>query len=40
MIMIGTYATEDEAKAARSKTTAEECPHRTKNSINVLKCEI
>ncbi|MGB6194799.1 MAG: hypothetical protein WBF49_00405 [Methyloceanibacter sp.] len=30
MIMIGTYATGDEAKAARSKTTAEECPHKPK----------
>jgi hypothetical protein len=30
MIMIGTssYATEEEAKVARSKTTAEECPHK------------
>lgn len=30
MIMIGTspYATKEEAKAARSKTTAEECPHK------------
>jgi hypothetical protein len=30
MIMIGTssYATKDEAKAARLKTTAEECPHK------------
>jgi hypothetical protein len=32
MIMIGTssYATKEEAKAARSKTTAEECPHKPK----------
>jgi hypothetical protein len=31
-IMIGTtsYATKEEAKAARSKTTAEECPHKPK----------
>jgi hypothetical protein len=29
-IMIGTssYATKEEAKAARGKTTAEECPHK------------
>ena len=30
MIMIGSssYATEDEARAARSKATVEECPHK------------
>jgi len=30
MIMIGTssFATKDEAKAARLKTTADECPHK------------
>ncbi len=38
MIMIGTYATEDEAKAARSKTTARNVP--TNQKLNRISSSV